>query len=1006
MRDEGRTTNDERRRTNEERRRTNDERFRHSSFVIGHSSFVIGHSSFVIGHSSFVLLLAFALRVFRLDAQSLWYDEAFSVYLAHFDLATIAARTAADIQPPLYYALLHFWIALAGDSEFALRFLSLVFGVLTVPLAYVTARRLFDVMSARLVALLVALAPLYVWYAQEARMYTLITFLLLLASYALWRALSEPARATRWWIVFTLANLAATYTHYFAFVVIAFQVLWVLVSGFRFSSFKLKNPKPLNLKLETLKPATLALVAIIVAFLPWMPFVIARFGQDASYWRGALKLDEALRHILINFTMGESVLEHIAQPIALGWLIVLSIGLVALSINRQSAIGNRQSAVVFCVLYLLVPLALLLVLFSRNPKFNARYLMIASPAFYLLLAAGMSRFTFHVSRFTSHASRFTHHASRITPYAIRHTPYAIRYTLTLVPLAFLLITAAYADYNIYFDPAFTKASFRDVVRYIEQHIAPDEAIILTSGHLFPAFHYYYRGDAPTLRLPDEPTLNTERVLGYETARVLNETIAGKRGAWVVLWQDEVVDPNGFLLMMLEEKGQLLEAEDLWHVRLRHFALPEGVHFSSQPEIQHPIEVNFEGRIKLLGYDAPRSTLYAPHLTLYWQAQQPLTDDYQVSLRLRDEEGHYWGRLDRRPAAYLYPTTRWKVGELLFGRYELPVLPGTPPGEYQLEVILYSAARPEGLDIVDGNGVAKGVRAIIGTVTVPKAERPPSREELGISQPLEADFGRIALLGYELGQAPVQPGDRLYLMLFWQTLADVGEDYSLTVTLVDKDGKAVGEEEFSPLVRAYPTSRWLAGEVWRGQYDFTVPVEAQPGRAWLQIGLTDASGRPLGKSVSLASLEVQATARVFTAPETRYPSGANLGDLVTLIGADLDRTTIKPGETLHLTLYWQTWARIEKSYTVFTHLLDADSHIWAQQDGIPVSGARPTTGWVPGEVVRDEYRLIVDPQAPPGNYVIEVGLYDASDPTMPRLAVLDRSGQPVDNRVLLAEVRVE
>ena len=72
-----------------------------------------------------ICLVAFALRIFHLEYQSLWYDEAFSVYLAHFDLTEITARTAADIQPPLYYYLLHFWIALAGDSEFALRFLSL-----------------------------------------------------------------------------------------------------------------------------------------------------------------------------------------------------------------------------------------------------------------------------------------------------------------------------------------------------------------------------------------------------------------------------------------------------------------------------------------------------------------------------------------------------------------------------------------------------------------------------------------------------------------------------------------------------------------------------------------------------------------------------------------------------------------------------------------------------------------------------------------------------------------
>jgi hypothetical protein len=158
------------------------------------------------------------------------------------------------------------------------------------------------------------------------------------------------------------------------------------------------------------------------------------------------------------------------------------------------------------------------------------------------------------------------------------------------------------------------------------------------------------------------------------------------------------------------------------------------------------------------------------------------------------------------------------------------------------------------------------------------------------------------------------------------------------------------------------------------------------------------------------------------PETQYPSGANLGDLVTLVGADLDRATVRPGETLHLTLYWQARTSMVKSYTVFTHLLDANSRVWAHQDGIPVRGSRPTTGWVPSEVIRDEVQLAVDPQTPAGDYVIEVGLYDAGDPALPRLPVLspalstvegeaegpvsDEAGQLIDDRVLLAEVRVE
>ena len=68
-----------------------------------------------------IVLLGLGLRLYGLDAQSLWYDEGFSVYLARMDLGEITARTAADIQPPLYYYLLHGWIQIFGDGEWAVR---------------------------------------------------------------------------------------------------------------------------------------------------------------------------------------------------------------------------------------------------------------------------------------------------------------------------------------------------------------------------------------------------------------------------------------------------------------------------------------------------------------------------------------------------------------------------------------------------------------------------------------------------------------------------------------------------------------------------------------------------------------------------------------------------------------------------------------------------------------------------------------------------------------------
>jgi len=127
-------------------------------------------------------LLAFTLYIFRLDHQSLWYDEGFSVYLAEMSLGEVTARTASDIHPPLYYFLLHLWMLVSGSTEFALRFLSLIFGVLTVPLIYVVGRRLLGDAAGRLASGFIAISPLFLWYSQEARMYTLVTFLCLLST--------------------------------------------------------------------------------------------------------------------------------------------------------------------------------------------------------------------------------------------------------------------------------------------------------------------------------------------------------------------------------------------------------------------------------------------------------------------------------------------------------------------------------------------------------------------------------------------------------------------------------------------------------------------------------------------------------------------------------------------------------------------------------------------------------------------------------------------------------
>ena len=114
--------------------------------------------------------------------------------------------------------------------------------------------------------------------------------------------------------------------------------------------------------------------------------------------------------------------------------------------------------------------------------------------------------------------------------------------------------------------------------------------------------------------------------------------------------------------------------------------------------------------------------------------------------------------------------------------------------------------------------------------------------------------------------------------------------------------------------------------------------------------------------------------------------------------DLKADHVAAGDTLHLALYWRALAGMERSYKVFTPLLGDDGRIWGQKDDFPGQGALPTTSWVVGEVIVDEYEITVDPGAPIGDYQLEIGMYDPRSGA--RLPILDEKGEIQGDRILL------
>src|SRR6266545_2368737 len=129
-------------------------------------------------------VLAAGVRFFRIDAQSLWYDEGISAFQLTRSFAEILRAAALDTHPPLYYWTLKAWSEVFGASELGLRSLSAVSGVAAVGLTWLIGRKLFGRLPATLAAVLLAVAPLGVYYSQEVRMYTQVTALAMLAAYA------------------------------------------------------------------------------------------------------------------------------------------------------------------------------------------------------------------------------------------------------------------------------------------------------------------------------------------------------------------------------------------------------------------------------------------------------------------------------------------------------------------------------------------------------------------------------------------------------------------------------------------------------------------------------------------------------------------------------------------------------------------------------------------------------------------------------------------------------
>ncbi len=283
----------------------------------------------------------------------------------------------------------------------------------------------------------------------------------------------------------------------------------------------------------------------------------------------------------------------------------------------------------------------------------------------------------------------------------------------------------------------------------------------------------------------------------------------------------------------------------------------------------------------------------------------------------------------------------------------------------------------------------------------------------LAQPLEFRFGEeLALVGYRLPEEAARPGEIVEITLYWQCLAEMAEDYTLSVQLLDPDYVFYGG------VSAYPgrgneaTSLWKPGEVIEDRVpvrigdDFPAPAYAQvkvevygPG-AEAPLPLVTPRGPIVNGAAIFGRLPV-----VADDPPLRIshrPAEAVFGEALALVEHSVEGAP-EPGAELTLSLRWRALASVAHDYTVLVHLLDQNGEKLAQADGPPLAGRYPTSLWRPGEELLDVHRLTIPADAVAEGYWIAVGLYRPE--SLERLAAVDADGNLLAHNAYMIRIEV-
>lgn len=641
-----------------------------------------------------ILLAGLALRLYRLGAQSLWYDETVSAVLAQKSVPELIAHTARDIHPPGYYLLLHFWVKIAGHAEFALAFFSVIFGVLLIAAVYRLGRTCFNRSTGRWAAALTAFSPYNLWYSQEVRMYTLGALLGVAAVYGLWQGFHRQKSSA--WVLYALSAALGLYTlYYFAFLLAALNL-------FALGAILLDRAWR-----KSLKPWIITNAAIILLYPPWLGVAWQQaVTPPVPPWRSATPPAQIILDGWSALSLGESVAPDQVWP-----LLLLTLALFGLGIFTRPLLRSKM---LFPWL-ILCPTALIILpnfIPGAAPLYHPRYLFTWSPAFYLVVGAGLARL------------------------------WQSQKIIAGTAAAGLLVAAAFSIRQFHTQPQLAADDLRGAVAFLEEKWRPGDVILVNAGYTYTAPAYYLTEPAVYQRLTAyQPPVDPAQMLILQTgsiggpaslgwgnpqadfyAMTQAETVAALTTLsrtcprlWVLRAYDTVTDPDGLIRRWLPEN--MIPFEEHRVSGPSSFKVL-GFLSRQQPAPPQTVEVNFGDKIELSGLDLPARD-YRPgqaiDVVIWLEARADLSADppYALSLKLWDASGNQLAQVDEWPAGGLYFSPAWPVGSAIRHPMQLIVPATVPPGEYRLAAQLYRSDTGEALAI---NGAQEN-SATLGRIVV-------------------------------------------------------------------------------------------------------------------------------------------------------------------------------------------------------------------------------------------------------------------------------------------------